>query len=120
MGKKVDKLKADAPKVDAPKVDAPKADAPKVDAPKVDAPKADAPKVDAPKADAPKVDAPKKAVKSGAKYSDDIAEFFKNYPNAPLLIKAGDCLFLTTHKGSAIEYGKRIGVDIEEIENPNL
>jgi hypothetical protein len=50
----------------------------------------------------------------------DVADFFTQYPKAPKVLKVGDCLFLATNQGAAVEYSKRMETQIEEIANPNL
>lgn len=62
----------------------------------------------------------KKAAKKTAAISDDVAEFFEQYPNAPSVLKAGDCLYLAHQSGAASDHARRFGVEVEEIKNPNL
>lgn len=64
--------------------------------------------------------ASEKAAKKTAAISDDVAEFFEQYPNAPSVLKAGDCLYLAHQSGAASDHARRFGVEVEEIKNPNL
>lgn len=43
---------------------------------------------------------------------------FKQYPDALMGYKVGDCEFLACHYGSAVDHAKRTGQTLETIENP--
>lgn len=48
------------------------------------------------------------------------AEFFKNNPMAPSVLKVGEQLFLSSHAGAARDHAKRHGSKVEEVVNPNF
>ncbi len=51
---------------------------------------------------------------------DNISDFFKSNPNAETVLRVGECLFLTSHRGAADEYGSRNSLAVQEIVNPKM